>query len=404
MKTAEFMMMPGPTEIPLRVLMALVHPATSPGDQSFTAAYDETSARLQTVLGTRNPVVFFPGSGRVAVESALCSIIEPGDRLLTVNNGVFGHWLGLTTSQAGGVNVELAADWRRGVDPELVRQKLRAERGIKAVAVVHNETSTGVANPIADIGKVVKEHGAIYIVDVVSSAAGDWVKADEWQIDLACTCCYKCMNCPPGFGIVSVSDAAWAAMAKRKVRQSYSFDLYKYVEMWLPKERGGQEIWGYRRHVVEPAPQLTYAMLEGLKVLEEEGLAERYRRNRLAGKALRAAVRAMGLEPYPLEEVHASNTVTAIVNPPEIPGAAIAAMMRKDYGVVIAGALEEVAGKVLRMAHMSAASSQMHILHAIRALEQTLTRLGRRVPLGAGLRAALTVFEEGGNPGSRQLA
>jgi aspartate aminotransferase-like enzyme len=393
MATTEFMMMPGPTEIPLRVLKALMHPATAPGDPEFMAACDETAALLQTILGTRHEVAVFPGSGRVAVESALCSLIEPGDRILTVNNGVFGHWLGLTVSQAGGVNIELAADWRRGVDPDVVRHKLKTEQGIKAVALVHNETSTGVANPVAEIGKIVKEHGALYVVDVVSSAGGDWVKMDDWQADLACTCGYKCLNCPPGLAVVAVSDKAWAAMAKRKVRQSYSFDLYKYIEMWIPKARGGKEIWGHRRHVVEPAPQLTYAMLEGLKVLLEEGLPERYRKNRVAGQAIRAAVRAMGLELYAQDEASASNTVTALVNPEEITGAEITTRMRREHGVIIAGALEEVAGKVLRIAHMSATSSPLHVLHAIRALERTLTRLGRAVPAGAGTQAASGIFD-----------
>jgi aspartate aminotransferase-like enzyme len=388
MPPPEFMMMPGPTEIPLRVLKELMHPATSPGDPEFMAACDETSALLQAVLGTRHEVVVFPGSGRVAVESALCSVIEPGDRVLTVNNGVFGHWLGLTVSQAGGMNIELAADWRRGVDPELVRERLKAEKGIKAVAVVHNETSTGVANPVAEIGKIVKEYGVLYVVDVVSSAGGDWVKMDEWQADLACTCGYKCLNCPPGLAIVGVSDTAWAAMARRKVRQSFSFDLYKYVEMWIPESRGGKEIWGYRRHVVEPAPQLTYAMLEGLKLLMEEGLPDRYRKNRIAGQAIRAAVRAMGLELYVQDEPSASNTVTALVNPEGILGADITNMMRREHGVIIAGALEEVAGKVLRIAHMSSTSGSLHVLHTIRALELTLSALGRPLPLGAGVEAA----------------
>ncbi|MGD0267364.1 MAG: alanine--glyoxylate aminotransferase family protein [Candidatus Methylomirabilota bacterium] len=393
MKATEFMMMPGPTEIPPRVLKALLHPATAPGDPDFIAVCDETSARLQTVLGTRHEVVVFPGSGRVAVESALCSVIEPGDRILTVNNGVFGHWLGLTVSQAGGTNVELAADWRRGVDPDLVREKLKEEKGIKAVAVVHNETSTGIGNPVADIGKIAKEFGALYVVDVVSSAGGDWVKMDEWNVDLACACSYKCLNCPPGLAIVGVSDAAWAALAKRKVRQSYSFDLYKYVEMWLPRDRGGKEIWGHRRHVVEPAPQLTHAMLEGLKVLMEEGLPERYRQNRVAGRAIRAAVRAMGLELYAQHEPSASNTVTAVVNPRGIAAATITQMMRRESGVIIAGALEEVAGKVLRIAHMSCTSSPMYVLHTIRALEQTLERLDHQVPRGSGAEAALVAFE-----------
>jgi aspartate aminotransferase-like enzyme len=239
----------------------------------------------------------------------------------------------------------------------------------------------------------VKEYGALYCVDVVSSAAGDWVKADEWRIDLACTCCYKCMNCPPGLGMVAVSNDAWAVMAKRKVRQSFSFDLYKYVEMWIPRERGGKETWGHRRHVVEPAPQLTYAMNEGLKVILEEGLAERFRRNRIAGKAVRAAVKAMGLETYPLDERYASNTLTAIVNPEAVKSSAIIGTMRKDYGVIIGGGLEEVAGKVLRMAHMSSTSDEMHVLYAVRALEKTLAKLGHKVEAGSGLNAARAVFD-----------
>lgn len=393
MNTTGFVMTPGPTEMPVRVLKALMKPAITPGDPEFMKVCDETAELLQTFLGTKNEVAIFPGSGRVAVESAIASIVEPGDRVLTVNNGVFGHWLGLTVSQAGGRNVELATDWRRSIDPEQVRAKLRAEKDIKMVAVVHNETSTGVANPIEEIGKVVKEYGVLYCVDVVSSAAGDWVKADEWRIDLACTCCYKCMNSPPGLGMVAVSNDAWAVMAKRKVRQSFSFDLYKYVEMWIPRERGGKEVWGHRRHVVEPAPQLTYAMNEGLKVILEEGVAERFRKNRVAGKAIRAAVKAIGLETYPLDERYASNTLTAIVNPEGVKNSEIIGTMRKDYGVIIGGGLEEVAGKVLRMAHMSSTSDEMHVLYAVRALEKTLTKLGYKVEAGSGVNAARAVFD-----------
>ena len=393
MNTTEFVMTPGPTEMPVGVLKALMKPAITPGDPEFMKVCDETAELLQTVLGTKNEVAIFPGSGRVAVESAIASIVEPGDRVLTVNNGVFGHWLGLTVSQAGGKNVELAADWRRSIDPEQVREKLRGEKQVKMVVVVHNETSTGVANPIGEIGKVVKEYGALYCVDVVSSAAGDWVRADERRIDLACTCCYKCMNCPPGLGMVAVSNDAWAVMAKRKVRQSFSFDLYKYVEMWIPKGGGGKEIWGHRRHVVEPAPQLTYAMNEGLKIILEEGLAERFRRNRVAGKAVRAAVKAMGLETYPLDEQYASNTLTAIVNPEAVKNSAIIGTMRKEHGVIIGGGLEEVAGKVLRLAHMSSTSDEMHVLYALRALEKTLAKLGHKVEAGSGLNAARGIFD-----------
>jgi aspartate aminotransferase-like enzyme len=207
------------------------------------------------------------------------------------------------------------------------------------------------------------------------------------------------MNCPPGFAIVSVSENAWAVMARRKVRHSYWLDLYKYVEMWLPKNRGGQEIWGYRRHVVEPAPQLTYAICEGLKILEEEGLGARYRRNMIAGRALREAIRAMGLELYPRGETDASNTVTAIMNPEGFCATEVVEVMRKECGVVIAGALEEVAGKVLRIGHMSAASTPIHILYAIEALELAFSRLGLPITPQAGIYTALSVFRAANSRG-----
>jgi aspartate aminotransferase-like enzyme len=204
--------------------------------------------------------------------------------------------------KAGGERVELISEPRRSIDPAHVRDKLAAEQDVKAVAVVHNETSTGVVNPVAEIGKIVKDYSALYVVDTVSSVAGDVVRTDQWQIDVNCTGCYKCMNCPAGLAIVAVSDRGWTAMSERQERRGFSFGLYKWLEMWIPPERGGKLIWGHRRHVVEPAPHVTYALNEALKMILEEGLAERVRRNRRAGRALRAAVEAMGLELHPREK------------------------------------------------------------------------------------------------------
>ena len=138
----------------------MLKPAVSPGDPEFIKVMDQTSDLLQTLMETKGTALFFPGSGRMGIEAAITSIAEPGDRILTVNGGVFGKWLGITVERAGGENVELAVDFRRSIDPEAVRQKLSTEKGIKAVAVVHNETSTGVVNPVAEIGEVVKEYGA----------------------------------------------------------------------------------------------------------------------------------------------------------------------------------------------------------------------------------------------------
>jgi len=393
MKTTSFVMTPGPTEIPLRVLSAMMKPAVSPGDLAFVEVMDETAELLQGLLETRGAVLFFPGSGRMAIEAAVTSIVEPGDRILTVNGGVFGKWLGITVERVGGENVELSVDWRRSIDPEEVRQKLSTERDIKAVAVVHNETSTGIVNPVAEIGEIVKEYGALYLADTVSSAGGDVVKTDEWQVDLNCTGCYKCMNCPPGLAIVAVSDGAWAAMAARQVRRSFSFDLYKWLEMWIPPERGGKLIWGYRRHVVEPVPHVTYALNEALNMIIEEGPAKRYAKNALAGRAVRAAVKAMRLELYPLEERYASNTLTTVLNTTGIRSDALIGGLSEDFGVLIGGGLEEVAGKVLRIAHMGATADEMHVMYTLEALEKTLAKLGWSFELHAGMDAATAVFD-----------
>jgi aspartate aminotransferase-like enzyme len=393
MNTPKFVMTPGPTEIPLRVQRAMFKPAISPYSSEFFEVSDQTSELLQELLETKGTALFFPGSGRVGIEAAITSIVEPGERVLTVNSDVFGKWLGLTVEQAGAENVELRVDYRKAIDPDAVRQKLAAENDIKVVAVVHNETSTGIVNPVAEIGEAVKEYGALYLVDTVSSAGGDYVKTDEWQIDLNCTGCYKCMNCPAGLAIVTVSDDAWAAMATRKVRRSFSFDLYKWLEMWEPLDRGGKLIWGHRRLVIEPVPHITYAMKEALRMIMEEGPAERYAKNALAGRALRAGIKALGLELYPLEERYASNTVTAILNTTGIESDAIIGRMREDFGVLIGGGLEEVAGKVLRIAHMGSTASEMHVTYTTSALGKTLTKLGWEAKARDGVDAARTVFE-----------
>lgn len=352
-------------------------PAIEPGDPAFVKVMDETSELLRKVFQTKNDVVFFPGSGRVTIESALASVIEPGDRILALVNGVFGRWLKETAERLRADVVELANDYRRAFDPADVAEKLDREENIKLVGVVHNETSTGIRNPIGEIGKIVSEKGALYMVDIVSSLGGDNVPTDDWFIDLGCTGNYKCLNAPPGLSIVSVSDRAWEVMEKRKRPAStFSFDLIKWRQMWIPKERGGKWIWGYRRHPIEPAPHLTYALNEAVKEILEEGLKERFKKNTIAGQAIRSGIRPLGLELYPKEEKYASNTITGIMNPERVANGEILGTMRNKYGVIAGGGIEEVYGKVIRLAHMSVTSQPNYVTHAIWALGSTLQELG----------------------------
>ena len=206
----------------------------------------------------------------------MLSVLEPKDKILTVNNCVFGKWLGVIARRLGFKVVEVEVDWRRSIDVEIIKERLEREGDVKVVAVVHNETSTGVKNSIEEIGRVVKEHSALFLADTVSSTGGDTVKTDEWRIDLNCTCSYKCFGAPSGLSIVAVSDEAWETMARRrKEAGSFAFDLYRWLQMWIPPERGGKLVYGYRRHPIEPSPHMTYALNEALKVIHEEGLEKR---------------------------------------------------------------------------------------------------------------------------------
>ncbi len=390
----EFLMTPGPSEIPLRVLRAMMKPAIGPTDPEYVEVWDETEGLLKNIMGTKNYVIHFPGSGRVSIEASMLSVLEAGDKILTVSNGVFGKWLEIIAERVGGKVIALNLDWRRSADPQIINERLDKEGDVKVVAVVHNETSTAVKNPLDEIGKMAKEHGALFLADTVSSTGGDLIKTDDWMIDLNCACSYKCFGAPAGLSIVAVSDDAWEKMKKRKKKAgSFAFDLYRWLEMWIPPERGGKLIYGYRRHPIEPSPHMTYALNEALKAIVEEGFEKRVRRNTIGGVALRSGLRAMGLEIWPLKEEYASNTLTGIVTPDGLEADDIITVMRRKHGVIIGGGLEETLGKVLRIAHMGITSDEMYILKTLSALELTLHELGFKVKKGEGVSTATEAFK-----------
>ena len=391
----KFHMTPGPTEVPLSVLQAMIRGAISPGDPEFIKVMDETEHLLEQLFYTKNWVIFFPGSGRVTIESAFLSVLEEGDKVLIPVNGVFSKWLGIIVERLGNKPILIDLDWRKAVDPLKVKKALEKDPEIKIVAMVHNETSTGIVNPIKEIGEIVNNSDALYFVDSVSSLGGDKVDTDTWGIDLNCTGSYKCINCVPGLSILSVSNRAWDTMSRRKKpARSYGFDLYRWIEMWIPPDRGGKLIWGYRRHPIEPAPHLTYALHESVRLLLEEGLEKRFLKNKIGGEAVRAGVKAIGLELYPLDDSFASNTVTGILPPEKIESEKIINTLKENYGVIIGGGLEETHNKVLRIAHMGITSDEMYIIKTLSAIEQTLRKLGYDLKRGKAISTAEKIFEQ----------
>ena len=283
-------------------------------------------------------------------------------------------------------------EWGRPLD--LARLEKDIERvKPKVVSMVHNETSTGTTYPAAQVGRIVKRHGTLFMLDTVSSLAGLDVRTDEWGVDFNMTGSQKCLAAPLGMAIVSVSPAAWEAMEHRKHKaSSWAYDLLRWKENWIPTSRGGQIPDGSpRRQPVSIPTHLTQALGAAARLILEEGLAHRFRRHTVAGHAFRAGVDAMRLQMFPDASLM-SNTVSCFNTPDGIDPAAVVTHMRDRYGILIGTGLDKIRTSTLRVGHMGITSSPRYVLPTLSAIEMTLRDLGYRSEAGAGVSAAQAVF------------
>ena len=388
------LMIPGPTELPWSVVQAMNQPPTIQYDMNFDVnVLEPTTLALRDVFQTpRGEVIVMPGSGRTALEAGAISVIEPGDRVLVVVAGVFGVLMREIMVRAGAEVTEFSVEWGRPLDLGQLEREIERVRP-KAVTLVHNETSTGTTYPAAEVGRVVKRHRALYLLDTVSSLAGIDVRTDEWGIDLNMTGSQKCLAAPLGMALASVGAAAWDAMERRKHKaSSLVYDLLRWKENWIPTSRGGQIPDGQgRRQPVSIPTHLTAALAEAARLIREEGLPNRFRRHAVAGAAFRAGLEAMRLEMFP-EAAIASDTVSCFKTPAGIDPAAVVKHMRDRYGILIGTGLDKIRTTTLRVGHMGITANPMYVLPTLSALELTLRDLGHRSESGAGVAAAQAVF------------
>jgi alanine-glyoxylate transaminase/serine-glyoxylate transaminase/serine-pyruvate transaminase len=388
------LMIPGPTELPFPVVAAMNQPATIQYDMNFDVnVLEPVTLALRDIFQTsRGEVIAMPGSGRTALESAAISALEPGDRALVVVAGVFGSLMREIMTRAGAEVTEHTVEWGRPLD--LVRLEKDVERvKPKVVSMVHNETSTGTTYPAAEVGRIVKRHGALFMLDTVSSLAGLDVRTDEWGVDFNMTGSQKCLAAPLGMAIVSVSPAAWEAMERRKHKaSSWAYDLLRWKENWIPASRGGHIPDGTpRRQPVSIPTHLTQALGAASRLILEEGLPHRFRRHATAGRAFRAGLEAMRLQMFPDASL-VSDTVSCFRTPDGIDPAAVVTHMRDRHGILIGTGLDRIRTSTLRVGHMGITSSPMYVLPTLSAIEMTLRDLGYRSEAGAGVAAAQAVF------------
>lgn len=394
-QTRPVLMIPGPTELPPPVIQALNRPPTIQYDDSFDLGMLEpTMLALRDVFQTRNEVLLMPGSGRTALEAGATSVIEAGDRVLVVGAGQFGALMRDIMNRVGAAWTEFNVELGQPLDLNALAAEAERLRP-KAITLVHNETSTGTTYPAAQVGEIARRVGALFMLDTVSAIAGIDVRTDEWGVDLNMTGSQKCLAAPLGLALVSVSSRAWEVMERRtQPARSWSYDLLRWREHWIPESRGGKVKDGApRRQPVSIPTHLTAAMQVAVRLILEEGLGQRFRRHEVAASALRAGVQAMGLEMFPDASLW-SNTVSCIEAPKGVEPPAVVTRMRDQYGILIGTGLDKLRTTTLRIGTMGITASPLYVMPTLSALELTLRDLGYKTDPGAGLVAAQRTFAD----------
>lgn len=367
------LMLPGPTTVDPRVLNAMSKAVINHRSAKYGELLTETSKLMAEVFQTDNQAYLLTGSGTAAMEAAVSNVLNPREKILNVVGGKFGERF-MKIAQAHGIDTsELAVEWGTAVTPEAIKEALDKDEDIKAVSVVHNETSTGVAAPIEDIGKVMKDYDALYIVDTVSSLGGDYVNVDKYGIDVCITGSQKCLAAPPGMAAITLSDDAWAK-ADNVTPNAFYLDMKAY------RKSGNKNP---PETPYTPSVSLTYAMNEALKMIKEEGLQNRVDRHHKAAKASVDAVKALGLELFADEDV-SSATVTAVKMPEGITDAEFRGTVRDKYGVELAGGQDHLKGNIFRIGHMGNITYK-ELLQTFGAIGMTLKELGVVEDAGAGV-------------------
>jgi len=338
----------------------------------------------KAIFKTSGPVVIYPSSGTGAWEAAIVNTLSPGDKVLMVETG---HFATLWRQMAArwGIEVDfIPGDWRHGVDPAVIEAKLAEDRGrvIKAVMVVHNETSTGVTSRIADVRKAIDAagHPALLLVDTISSLGSADYRHDEWGVDVTVSCSQKGLMLPPGLGFTAMSQKALAASKTNKMPRSY----WDWQEMLKPNTNG---FFPYT-----PATTLIYGLREAITMLLEEGLDQVFARHQRLGAATRAAVRAWGLEVLCLDAAEYSPVLTAVLMPPGHDADQFRKVVLENYNMSLGTGLAKLAGKVFRIGHLGECN-ELTLLGALSGVEMGLSAAG--VPhRSGGVDAAMKALED----------
>ena len=376
-----FLMGPGPSDLHPRVLAALARPTVGHLDPTFSAMMEELKGLLRYAFQTKNDLTIpISGPGSVGMETCFVNLVEPGDKVIVCQNGAFGGRMKENVERCGGEPIMVIDDWGKPVDPGKVEDAFKKNPGVKVLAFVHAETSTGAESDAAALCALAKRNGALSIVDVVTSLGGIPVLTDRWGADAVYSGSQKCLSCIPGLAPLTFNDAAAKRVKGRNRKvQSWFMDLGLVMSYW---QAANARVY----HHTAPINPL-YALHEALVMVEEETLEKAWARHRTAHMALRAGIEAMGLrfhvaEPYRLPQLN------TIVVPDGVDEAKVRTRLLADYDIEIGAGLGTLIGKVWRVGLLGQSASAVHVTLFLAAFEESLAEMKAPIKEGVAVTAA----------------
>lgn len=378
MQDKTFLMIPGPTPVPESVLLAMAKHPIGHRSGEFSAILKEVYSDLKWLFQTKNEVFIFAASGTGAMDAALSNLVNIGDKVLCCVIGNFGaRWAKIAASRGADVE-KLEVEMGQVISPDVLKARLAQDtkKEIKIVTLTHSETSTGAKNDIKTLCKIIKDHGAISVVDGVTSVGCMEVKMDEWGVDVLVSGSQKGFMIPPGLAFLAASEKAWEVHKNCKY-PSFYFDWDAHKKAVLEDTTP----W-------TPAVNLIFALNEALKMLRKEGLENIYSRHKKLALGLRNAVRALGLDLFVKDDTNASYAITSILPPEGVTVPDIRNGFKNGYDIVVANGQNQLKDKIFRMGTLGFVSER-DLLTAVGSLEAVLAKLGHKFEHGAGIKAVL---------------
>ena len=377
------MLTPGPSCIDPRVYRAMASPLVGHVDPWFTAFMGNVQTLMRRIFQTENQITFpVSASGSGGIEAAIVNILEPGDEGIVCVNGTFSDRMAEVAERTGATIHRVSVPFGQCVDPDDVRRTGKG-RKIKFIGLTHGETSTGVLTNLDPLRKVADELNALFVVDAVATLAGVPLNVDREGIDICFSGSQKAMSAPPGMSPITVNARVEQVIRSRRIPvQSWYFDMTSMMNYW------GKD----RTYHHTPPVSLIYAVYEAMRLVLAEGLQERWERHRVNQTALIAGLDAMGVSMFVSNPAHRLPTVTAVNVPDGIDGVKVRSRMLNEFNIEIAGGLGPYKTKIWRVGLMGYSSQRANVLLFLDVLERILLDEGMRLPLGAGIAAAASVY------------